>query len=321
MPEDLFPAAETTTAPLDPAADYSHGAAWMQGRIVPMSEARLPVNDWGVTRSDAVYDVAPVWDGAFVGLDRYLDRFMASLDWVRMEIPVDREGVREILHRIVAASGLRESYVAMVCTRGLPLIPGTRDPRTCRQNFYCWCVPYIWVIPQEVAERGARLFVPTGEEAVRRIPEQSLNPRAKNYHWADFTQALMQGLDEGYDTAAVLDMEGNVSEGPGFNLFAVTGDRLVTPARGVLEGRTRGVVMELAESLGLQVEARALPLEEFLEADEVFLSTTGGGPAPIVDVNGRVFGNGAPGTRTLALKEAYRRWLTEGPEREPVNYG
>ncbi|MEM6441918.1 MAG: aminotransferase class IV, partial [Pseudomonadota bacterium] len=107
MPEDLFPAAETTTAPLDPSADYSHGAAWMEGRIVPMSEARLPVNDWGVTRSDAVYDVAPVWNGAFVGLDRYLDRFMASLDWVRMEIPVDREGVREILHRIVAASGLR----------------------------------------------------------------------------------------------------------------------------------------------------------------------------------------------------------------------
>ena len=318
--QDASPSDATSPSP-DPSPDLSRGAAWMDGRIVPTAEARLPVNDWGVTRSDAVYDVAPVWDGAFVGLDRYIDRFMASLDWARMEIPVDRAGLRAILHEIVVASGLRDSYVAMVCTRGLPLIPGTRDPRACRQNFFCWCVPYIWVIPQEVAARGARVFIPTGEDGVRRIPEQSLNPRAKNYHWGDFTQALMEGLDAGFDTAAVLDVEGNVSEGPGFNLFAVKGDAVVTPSRGVLEGRTRGVVMELAEGLRMRVEARHLPLEEFLEADEVFLSTSGGGPTPIVDVNGRVFGNGAPGARTLALKAAYWTWMNEGPEREPVDYG
>jgi branched-chain amino acid aminotransferase len=317
MPDDLSaPSAATEASP-----DFSGGAAWMDGRVIPMSQARIAVNDWGVTRSDAVYDVAPVWDGAFVGLERYLDRFFASLEWARMEIPVDREGLRAILHRIVAASGLRESYVAMVCTRGLPLIPGTRDPRACRQTFFCWCVPYIWVIPQEVAARGARLFLPTGEDAVRRIPEASLNPRAKNYHWGDFTQALMEGLDAGYDTAAVLDLDGHVSEGPGFNLFAVKGDLLVTPARGVLEGRTRGVVLELAAAQGMRVEARALPLEEFLDADEVFLSTSGGGPVPIVEVNGRTYGNGAPGARTLALKADYWRWMTEGPEREAVDYG
>lgn len=293
------------------------GAAWMDGRIVPMAEARIPVNDWGVTRSDAVYDVAPVWDGAFVGLDRYLDRFLASVDWARMEIPVDRDGLRAILHEIVAASGLRESYVAMVCTRGQPLIPGLRDPRRCANNFFCWAVPYIWVIPKEVGERGARLHL---SERFRRIPEESLNPRAKNYHWGDFTQALFEGLDAGFDTAAVLDMDGNVAEGPGYNLFAVKGDLLATPARGVLEGRTRGVVMELAEALGLRVEARALPRDEFLEADEVFLSTSGGGPVPITEVDGRVFGNGAPGPKTLALKAAYWEWLTEGPEREAVDY-
>ncbi|MEM1316311.1 MAG: aminotransferase class IV [Pseudomonadota bacterium] len=299
------------------AADLSKGAAWMDGRIIPIAEARIPVNDWGVTRSDAVYDVAPVWDGAFVGLDRYLDRFMASVAWARMEIPVDRDGLRAILHRIVAASGLRESYVAMVCTRGQPLIPGLRDPRKCANTFFCWAVPYIWVIPKEVGERGVRLHL---SETFRRIPEESVNPRAKNYHWGDFTQALFEGLDAGFDTAAVLDLEGDVSEGPGYNLFAIKGDVLVTPARGVLEGRTRGVVMELAEAQGLRVEARPLPREEFMEADEVFLSTSGGGPVPIVEVDGRVFGNGAPGTKTLALKSAYWDWLTAGPEREPVDY-
>jgi branched-chain amino acid aminotransferase len=94
--------------------------------------------------------------------------------------------------------------------------------------------------------------------------------------------------------------------------------RVVTPARGVLEGITRGVTLELAEAQGFATEARAIPLEELLEADEVFLSTTGGGPTPVTEIDGRVFGNGAPGPAATALRAAYWDWMERGPEREPV---
>ena len=294
---------------------FEAGAAWMDGRIVPIGEAAIPVNDWGLVRADAVYDVASVWNGAFVGLDRYLTRFEASLASARMDPGIARAEWRDALHRMVAASGLSAAYVAMVCTRGLPLVPGTRDPRRTRLRPFAWCVPYVWVIPPEVAERGARLHV---AREVRRIPEESVNPRAKNYHWGDMTAGLMEALDAGFDTGALLDFDGNVTEGPGFNLFAVKEGTVVTPARGVLEGITRGVTLELAEGLGFAAEARALPLAELLEADEVFLSTTGGGPTPVVEVDGRVFGNGAPGPAATALRRAYWDWMETGPEREPV---
>lgn len=291
------------------------GAAWIDGRVVPMAEATIPVNDWGLVRADAVYDVAPVWNGAFVGLDRYLTRFAASLVAARMDPGLSPEDWRAALHAMVAASGLEAAYVAMVCTRGLPLVPGTRDPRKTRLRPYAWCVPYVWVIPPEIAARGVRLHF---AREVRRIPEDSVDPRAKNYHWGDFTQGLMEALDEGFDAGALLDHAGNVTEGPGFNLFMVKEGTVVTPARGVLEGITRGVTLELAAAQGFATETRAIPLEELLEADEVFLSTTGGGPAAVTEVDGRIFGNGAPGPVATALRAAYWDWMERGPEREPV---
>lgn len=308
----------TDARPLDPKADFSRGAAWMDGAIVPIAEARIPVTDWGLTHSDAVYDVAPVWNGAFVGLDRYLTRFEASLADARLSTGVTRDELRRILHAIVAASGLRASYVAFVCTRGQPSVPGVRDPRACDNRFFAWCVPYVFVIPREVAARGVRLHVPEG---VRRIPDESVNPKSKNYHWGDFTRGLFEALDAGFDTVALQDRDGNLTEGPGFNVFVVKGDTVITPRRTVLDGNTRGVTLELAESLGLRTEVRPVPMAEVWEADEVFLTSSGGGPAAVAEIDGRLFSNGAPGPVATRLREAYRHWLEHGPEREPVAYG
>ena len=59
--------------------DWSKGAAWMRGEVVPIAEATIGVTDWGVTRSDITYDVVPVWEGGFFRLEDYLDRFEASM--------------------------------------------------------------------------------------------------------------------------------------------------------------------------------------------------------------------------------------------------
>ena len=113
----------------------STGAAWMQGQVMPLADARLPVNDWGLIHSDITYDVVPVWNGAFFRLGDYLDRFENSMRALRMDIGMDGSQIRRALNDMVAASGLKEAYVAMVASRGVPLIPGTRDPRDCGNHF------------------------------------------------------------------------------------------------------------------------------------------------------------------------------------------
>ncbi|MEM7634406.1 MAG: branched-chain amino acid--2-keto-4-methylthiobutyrate aminotransferase, partial [Pseudomonadota bacterium] len=65
------------------SADFSKGAAWTDGQIVPVSEAKISVLDWGFTRSDCTYDVASVRNGAFFRLNDYLERFQQSLAKVR----------------------------------------------------------------------------------------------------------------------------------------------------------------------------------------------------------------------------------------------
>jgi len=299
------------------SADFSKGAAWMDGEIVPVGDAKISVLDWGFTRSDCTYDVASVRNGAFFRLDDYLERFQQSLAKVRIEVPQAPEEMRDIVHAIVGRSGLQDSYVAMVASRGVPLIPGTRDPRQCGNHFFAWCIPYVHVIKPEIAARGAHLFVP---DDVRRIPPDSVDPTAKNYHWGDLTRGLFEALDAGFDTAVLLDHQGNVTEGPGFNVFSLKGNSVRTPDTGVLEGITRRTVLELCDELGLETEVRPIALSEFMESDEVFTATTGGGVAPVTRINDRVFSNDAPGPETKRISDTYQSWFDRPEHRQPVTY-
>ena len=297
--------------------DWTKGAAWMDGQIIPIADAKIPVTDWGVTHSDITYDVASVWDGGFFRLDDYIERFMASLKSMRLDPGLDADQIRDIMHQTVARTGLRAAYCAMVTSRGVPLIPGTRDPRECGNHFFAWVIPYVHVVKPEIAEQGTSMWV---AKDVRRIPPDSVNPKAKNYHWGDITAGVFEAKDNGYETVVLLDHDGNVTEGPGFNVFAVKGDRVVTPDDGVLHGITRRTVLEMSAEAGLNTESRKLPLDEFLEADEIFLSSTGGGVIPITKVDDRIFSNGAPGPVARDLRGRYSEWRMRPELRQKVNY-
>ena len=289
----------------------------MEGRIIPVGQARIPVTDWGLTHSDITYDVVHAWEGKFFRLDAYLDRFMESLEKLALSIPQEKADIRRILHAMVGKSGLRNSYVSMVASRGQPSMPGSRDPRDCVNHFYAWCVPFVFVFTREVIDRGALLYLP---KDVRRIPPASVDPLAKNYHWGDFTRALIAAKEAGFDNTLLADANGNVTEGPGFNIFMVKDGCVKTPASGVLGGITRRTAMEICQELSIPATRADITLSEFMEADEVFATTTGGGIIPVIAINERSFSNGAPGEITRQLSEAYWRMHEDPKMVEPIAY-
>ncbi len=297
--------------------DLSHGAAWMNGEVIPIAQATIPVNDWGLVHSDITYDVVPVIDGAFFRFDEYLARFLSSMENLHLDPEMTKLDIQAALHQMVGKSNLRDSYVAMVCSRGKPKIAGSRDPRDCDNHFFAWCVPYVHVIKPEVVEQGATAWI---AQNAYRIPENSVNPLVKNYHWGDFTQGIFEAKDKDYETVILLDYDGNVTEGPGFNVFAVKEKVLITPDRGVLAGVSRKTVLEMAEHLGINTSIRSLSVEELLEADEVFLSSSGGGVIPIIRVNETIFGNGASGPISIQLNKTYWTWTTLEKYRDPIDY-
>ena len=297
--------------------DLSTGAAWMNGKVLPISQAMIPVNDWGLVHSDITYDVVPVIDGAFFRFDEYLTRFLSSMEDLHLDPGMSKRDIKAALHQMVGKSSLRDSYVAMVCSRGKPKIAGSRDPRDCENHFFAWCVPYVHIIKPEIVKQGATAWI---AQNAYRIPENSVNPLVKNYHWGDFTQGIFEAKDKDYETVILLDYDGNVTEGPGFNVFAVKDKVLITPDRGVLAGVSRKTVLEMADYLGINTSVRSLSVEELLEADEVFLSSSGGGVIPIIRVNETIFGNGASGPISVQLNETYWKWTTLEKYRDPIDY-
>lgn len=295
--------------------EFEGGAAFAEGEFVPLSEAKISLFDWGFTRSDATYDVASVWKGSFFRLDDHLDRFFASMAKLRFQIPYSKAQVREILHGCVRAGNLQESYVAMVCTRGVPP-RGSRDPRQAVNRFYAYAVPYVWIASREKQLAGIDLHISQRQ----RISPASVDPTIKNYHWLDLVQSLFEAYDLGRDTSCVVDAEGCVTEGPGFNLFAVRDGVVRTPARGVLEGISRRSVIELCARLAIPLREEAIPAGELSEADEVFLSSTGGGVLPIAKIDGKPLRTPFPGPVTTRLYDAYWALHDEPAYSDPVDY-
>jgi branched-chain amino acid aminotransferase len=293
---------------------YRHGAAYAQGRFVPMAEANISVLDWGFTRSDCVYDVVHVFQGGFFRLDDHLSRFARSMQARRLAPPESLSRMEDILHRCVALTGLADAYVAMVASRGRPRIGGSRRPGDCDNHFIAYALPWIDVIPKDVQERGAHLWI----ASVPRVPDASVDPTVKNYQWSDLTGGLMEAHDHGFDTAILCDADGFVTEGPGFNIFIVRDGRVLTPDRGSLHGITRQSVLELCAMEAIPAEVAPIPRALLEDADEVFAATTAGGVMPVARVGGRILGNDRPGPLSLKLKSLYGRRHAEGWHRTPV---
>jgi len=284
----------------DPDRGFPPGVAYLDGDFRPISEARISVLDWGFLRSDATYDVVHVWKGRFFRLDTHLDRFLRSVTRLRMTLPFDRAGLTEVLMECVRRSKLRDAYVEMICTRGRsPTL--SRDPRDAENTFIAFAIPFGWIADEAQRARGLSVAI----SQVRRIPADSVDPTVKNYHWLDLVAGLFEAYDKGRENVILTDGAGNVTEGPGFNIFAVAGNRAHTPDLGVLEGVTRATAIEICRRLGLEVVVAPLPVAQLRQANEVFITSTAGGIMPVAEIDGHPVGDGRPGPITARATALY----------------
>ena len=279
---------------------FPKGAAWMNGKFIQISEARIPVLDWGFLRSDATYDVVHVWKGRFFRLDKHIDRFFQSTEKLRMPCTVSRIDLKKILAGCVERSGLDNAYVEMIQTRGMS--PNfERDPRKSEPRFIAFAVPFGWILKPEEFGKGLDVLVSNR----RRISPNSVDSSIKNYHWLDLVSGMFEAYDKGHDTVILTDEENNISEGPGFNIFCVDETGLNSPNKGVLEGITRQTVLDLAKELNVPFQLRPISLETLKSSNEVFATSTAGGIMPITKINGLPIGRGAPGEITRKLHKTY----------------
>ena len=281
---------------------FARGIAWVEGELVPLHEARVPLLDEGFMHSDLTYDVPSVWDGRFFRLDDHLDRLIASCKKMRLRLPLPREEVKSILVDMVAKSGIRDAFVELIVTRGLTGVRGSRPEDLLNNNLYLFIQPYVWVMDPDVQKTGGSAIV---ARTVRRISPGSIDPTIKNLMWGDLVRGLFEASDRDATYPFLTDGDAHLTEGSGFNVFLVKNEILYTPERGVLLGITRKSVIDAAEAHGLEVVKGFVPIESVYQADEIFMSTTAGGIMPINKLDGKLVRDGKVGPVTKKIWDKY----------------
>ncbi len=292
------------------------GVGFMDGDFMPMSELRIPVTDMGFQLADMCYDAVHIWKGRFFRLDDHLDRFQTALDKRRYEtLGYDRDAIADVCHGCVARLGAEDAFVMLIATRGAPLGPN-KDLRSCQNRLIAWATPYHAIVSEDEMKNGCDIVI---AETIR-IPAEAVDPTVKNFGRLDFVAALFEAYDRNADYAVLLDAEGRVTEGRGWNIFALSQGALLSPDSGVLEGITRKTVLELSAELNIEGRLARITADELRAADEVFLTSTAGGIMPVKSVDGEAVGDGGPGPVTQRLTELY--WKLHGdPElTTPVDY-
>ena len=272
--------------------------------------------DVGFTKSDCTYDVVATWKGKFFKLKEHLDRFERNWNQLNFTPPVTREQIKEILFNCVKFSELRNSYVEMIVTRGIPL-NGERDPRKFQNRFYAFAIPYVWIVKPEDQIKGIHLAI--ANKSIR-IDPRSVDPKVKNFHWADMTKGLFEAYEQGATTVILPNADGFITEGPGFNIFALVNGMLWTPESGILEGITRKTVIELAENEEIPTKVTMFGRKVLEQAEEIFITSTAGGIMPVSTLDDSPVGNGIPGPVFHLIHQKYWKAHEKNEYTESVLY-
>ena len=211
---------------------------------------------------------------------------------------------------VASLNGKKNQYIKCIITRGVgprPLL----SPVGCKASVVVFSRPYLWLSSSGSAlENGVTARISN----MRAIPAQCMDHKSKNLNYAHFVLIKMEALRSGADEAIILDIDGFVSEGPGYNVFVVNKGIIFTPSssEGILAGITRETVFEIAKQEGIEViEARISPYDIY-NADEIFFSNTAGAITPVVEVDGRKIASGIPGPITKRIYALYFEMLDKG---------
>jgi len=266
------------------------------GKLTHRDRAAVSPFDSAVQGGDAVWEGLRVYDGKVFRLDAHLARLRASARALAFEqIPSDEEITREIW-RTLAANGMHDGvHVRLTLTRGVKITSGM-DPRLNRSG------PTLIVL----AEFKEPVYDTSGitliTASVRRPAPDCLDPKIHHNNLLPSILAKIEANAAGADDAVMLDHRGFIAETNATHIFLVTGGTLATPTTvSCPEGITRGAVLDLAASAGIATRTGDYTLPELYTADEVFVTGTMGGLAPVVRVDGRVIGDGTPGPVTKRL--------------------
>jgi len=286
--------------------------AWFNGKIVRESEVMIPFRDQGFLRGDAVFDMTRSFNGKAFRLEEHIARLYRSLKYLDIDPGVSPSEMSAISQDVLTRNrhllGPGEDYwLAQRISPGINRVQGDNWDHY-GPNVIVDCVP----LPLRVRAKNFRDGIDIITPSLRRTPPDSLSPRAKMHQYLNLVLADREVKAQNPAAWAVLlDVNGNLSEGQGSNIFLARDGRLQTPReRYVLPGVSRQATIDLARRLDIPFEENDLDLYDAYTADECFLTSTSLCICGVRSLNGRTFAAGeVPGPVTRRLTDAYKEMV------------
>lgn len=279
---------------------------WMDGEFVPWENARIHIlthtmhYGYGAFEGTRAYERSDGGTSVF-RLDDHLGRLLNSSHILQLPLPFSRDEIRRATLELVARNKLKSCYIRHLVYIGqgaMGLNPGDNPIRFAISTW-----PWGAYLGEEGLAKGVRCKI---SSFTRPFPNSCMTKAKVVGNYVNSILAKREAISLGYDEALLLDLDGNVAEGSGENLFMVRNDTIYTPPlNNVLEGVTRRSIMELAEWKGHHLEERGFTRDEVYTADELFMTGTAAEVTPIREVDDRRIGAGEPGPITRDLQETF----------------
>lgn len=278
---------------------------YLNDKFVPQEEAVVSVFDHGFLYGDGVYETLRAYRGRVFQLAEHLARLERSASRIQLTLPVSRGRLTDLVRESLLRNQLQEAYLRITVSRGAGEIG--LDPALCKAPTLVIIAKPFQPYPESLYADGVSVLI---AKTKRNLPE-ALPPQVKSLNFLNNILAKMEAKAAGAHEALMLNHRGELTEGTTSNLFVVQGGRVRTPAVecGILNGITRGLVLQLASELGIPSEEARLTVDDLLRADECFLTNTTQEVLPVTRVNGTMIGNGRPGEITRRLHVSFRACL------------
>ena len=270
------PATTARWAGLWPSADEigAKPLIWVNGRLVPKSQAMVSVYDHGLLYGDGVFEGIRVYKGKIFKCAQHMHRMYTCAKQIHMDIPIPPDEMVMVQRLCIEANKLVDGYIRLVVTRGFGTLG--LDPRRCPVPGIICIADQISLYSKEFYEKGMPVVVAKRPKT----PRVCLDPRVKSLNYLNNILAKVEAIEAGCDEAIMLSTDNWVTECTGDNIFIVKGGTVFTPPHstgnsGSLEGITEKFVRtEVIPACGVKCVVKEMRLEEVLAADEVFLTGT-----------------------------------------------
>lgn len=287
---------------------------YIDGKLVPESEAKISVFDHGLLYGDGVFEGIRVYNGRVFKLTEHLERLFSCARAICLNIPIRFDEMEQAVLKTVGANGIRDGYVRLVVTRGVGSLG--LNPYQCPRAGIIIIASTISLYPAEKYEKGLHLITCS----TRRPPPAALSPQVKSLNYLNNVMAKIEAIQAGCEEGIMLNEQGFVAECTGDNVFIVKRGEVFTPpiSAGALDGITRRTVIELLKEMGVPCHEATMTRFDIYTANECFLTGTAAEVIAAVDYDRRQIGDGTPGPVTRRLIEHFHALVkTTGT---PVTY-